>query len=78
MRKIKHILVPSQHDMRIYSYLRSLGWNGVITDVTENERIKAELAQNNQKLQSALQIKESFLHNVSHEVRTPLNGISGN
>jgi hypothetical protein len=41
------------------------GWNGVITDVTENEEIRTKLAQNNQQLQSALKIKENFLVEVT-------------
>lgn len=53
------------------------GWNGFIADVTTSKLMEAKLAENNKQLQSALQIKENFLHNVSHEVRTPLNGISG-
>jgi len=36
-----------------------------------------ELAQKNQKLQEAHQMKIGFLANVSHELRTPLNAIIG-
>ncbi len=40
-------------------------------------RLRIRLKDRNQELQHAMGVKESFLANVSHEIRTPINGIVG-
>lgn len=40
-------------------------------------RLRTRLKERNEELQYAMEVKESFLANVSHEIRTPINGIVG-
>jgi signal transduction histidine kinase/CheY-like chemotaxis protein len=44
---------------------------GAVVDVTEIEQAK-------KKMELALKVREEIVANVSHEMRTPLNGIQGN
>ncbi len=46
-------------------------------DLTEQQRIRAELNASKEYAEEMLQLKTSFLHNMSHELRTPLVSILG-
>jgi PAS domain S-box-containing protein len=46
-------------------------------DNTERKRLIAELIEAREKAEASDRIKTAFLNNISHEVRTPLNGILG-
>jgi len=46
-------------------------------DITENERINQDLAEQKDKALAATQAKGQFLANMSHEIRTPMNAILG-
>ena len=46
-------------------------------DVTERKRAAAELAVARDRAVEASNMKSAFLANVSHEVRTPMNGVLG-
>lgn len=49
----------------------------ILRDITEQEKIKAELASKNLELARANRLKSEFLANMSHELRTPMTSILG-
>ena len=46
-------------------------------DVLEKEFLSRELEQVKEEAQAAMRVKSEFVANVTHELRTPVNGISG-
>lgn len=51
--------------------------HSIMHDITQEERIKAELERSRAEAIEASHTKSEFLANMSHEIRTPLNGIIG-
>lgn len=49
----------------------------VIQDATEQEKVEQELRQAKAQAEKANEAKSIFLSNMSHEVRTPMNGVLG-
>ena len=47
-------------------------------DMLEKEYLKREVAQVRQEAELALKVKSEFVANVTHELRTPVNGVLGN
>jgi len=50
---------------------------GTLRDVTLEKKKEAELMAEKQKALDADRLKTAFLHNLSHELRTPMNAILG-
>lgn len=47
-------------------------------DILEKEFLSREIEQVKQEAQQAMKVKSEFVANVTHELRTPVNGILGN
>lgn len=47
-------------------------------DILEKEHLSREIEQVKQEAQQALKVKSEFVANVTHELRTPVNGVLGN
>lgn len=56
---------------------RPVSYTSIRFEVTEHVRAVAELALAREKAERAVQAKDQFIANMSHEVRTPLNGVIG-
>ena len=56
---------------------RSRLWQGVISDITKRKRYEEELGEARKAAESANRTKSAFLASMSHEVRTPMNGVIG-
>lgn len=54
-----------------------LGIAGTIRDITEQKKNQEKLLKAKKKVEAANELKNNILKNVSHEMRTPLNGIVG-
>jgi PAS domain S-box-containing protein len=56
---------------------KTVGFRGIIIDITEQKKWEAELLKARDEAETANKSKSRFLANMSHEIRTPLNAIIG-
>jgi PAS domain S-box-containing protein len=53
------------------------GYIGTITDISTIKQYEIELLKAKDQAEESDRLKTAFLHNISHEVRTPMNAIVG-
>jgi len=54
-----------------------IGIGSVVTNITERNRVEAELKAAKEEAERSAEAKSDFIAVISHEVRTPMNGVLG-
>ncbi len=56
---------------------KAIGFIGILFDISEQKKIESEFAVAQKMAKEANELKSVFLANLSHELRTPMNGVLG-
>lgn len=67
---VKYFIVKDQFGQTLKAY-------GVNQDITEKKLLELDLLRAKEKAEESSRLKTAFLNNISHEIRSPLNGILG-
>ncbi len=86
LNEIRYRIVHPQHGMRFLRDVRQairdsqgtiVAYQGIISDMTQQQRIAEELIRARDAAETATRAKSEFLANMSHEIRTPMNAVIG-
>jgi len=73
--EVKHVQTNSQ--LKFDSSGNLVGLFGSLIDITEQKKFEEELKKAKQIAEESVSVKEKFMANLGHEMRTPLNGVLG-
>lgn len=70
-------ILKTIHKIKLDNLGNLIRFSGIIQDITNDKINRNDLIEAKERAQEANTIKTKFLNNISHEVRTPMNGIIG-
>ncbi|MFM7015283.1 MAG: response regulator [Bacteroidota bacterium] len=73
--KVKFIQTSSQ--LKFNEAGDVFGLEGSLIDITDQKNAEAEIIKAKQIAEESVSVKEKFMANLGHEMRTPLNGVLG-